>query len=388
MGQLEQERNVKAEQLAPQGKERPEQVYDRVIDNPIVKRLLGDQNGFGIQFGTLYPGSGFALGPDYSVRGLLNENMDLNLAAIGSLKKYYELRAQASFRHLASNRARLDIAVRRMDAPQVHYYGLGNDSSKDTKTNYRLEGGFAEARLAAVPFRRVLRVGVTTGYSLINVGPGKSGGTPSTETVFGPVTTPGINRQTDYLHTGPFIEIDWRDRPGDPHRGGSIGYNYYWYLDRAGGAFSFRRSQMYVEQYIPFLNEKRVVALRAIANLSYTKPGEVVPFYVQPTLGGPNDVRGYSQFRFYDNNSLVLNAEYRRELALPVDLAFFTDWGKVFPKPGALNFSNLHGAAGVGLRFKTRSDVVMRIDVGFSPEGVRFWWTFSDIFRGFLHNLY
>ncbi len=91
---------------------------------------------------------------------------------------------------------------------------------------------------------------------------------------------------------------------------------------------------------------------------------------------------------FCDPVVLVLNAEYRRELGMPVDLVLFTDWGKVFPKPGALAFSELHGSAGVGFRFKTRSSVVMRMDFGFSPEGVRFWWAFSDIFRGFLHNLY
>ncbi len=388
INQLEQQRKVKADNIGPEVESKAEQVYDRVIDNPIVKRLMGNPNGFGIQFGTLFPGAGFSAGPDYSVRGLLDESLNINLAAVGSLKKYYELRAKASFPHLASNRAAVDLQLRRMDAPQVHYYGPGNDSKKDDKTNYRLEGVLLDARLAAVPFRRVLRLGVATGYTFINVGPGQAGNLPSTETVFGPVAAPGIHRQTDYMHVGPFVEIDWRDQAGDPHRGGSIGAEYIFNFDRSDGAFSFRRLQVYVEQYLPFFNEKRVIALRARGNFSYTNRGAVVPFYMQSTLGGPNDVRGFSQFRFYDNNSLVFNGEYRRELAMPMDLVLFTDWGKVFPKPGALALSGLHGSGGVGFRFKTRNSVVMRMDVGLSTEGVRFWWAFSDIFRGFLRNLY
>jgi hypothetical protein len=31
--------------------------------------------------------------------------------------------------------------------------------------------------------------------------------------------------------------------------------------------------------------------------------GSVVPFYVQPTLGGPDDLRGFRRFRFRDDNA-------------------------------------------------------------------------------------
>ena len=46
----------------------------------------------------------------------------------------------------------------------------------------------------------------------------------------------------------------------------------------------------------------------------------------------------------------------------------------------------LHGAGGFGLRFKTREATVMRIDFGFSPDGVKFWWTFNSLQRAFLRN--
>src|SRR3954447_6300851 len=202
---LEQQQQQKQARLFPQGSDKAEQVYERVVGNPIVKRLLGNKTGFGVQFGTLYPGSGFSLGPDYTAPGLLNENLDLNVAAVGSLKQYYELRAGGSMRHLAQERVRFDFNVRRMDAPQVHYYGPGNNSDSHAKTNYRLEGMFAEGQLSVVPFRRVLQFGIVGGYSFLNVGPGKASDMPSSERVFSPAQAPGIDRQSDYFHVGPFL---------------------------------------------------------------------------------------------------------------------------------------------------------------------------------------
>jgi outer membrane protein assembly factor BamA len=79
----------------------------------------------------------------------------------------------------------------------------------------------------------------------------------------------------------------------------------------------------------------------------------------------------------------VFNAEYRWEVATGLGMALFADAGRVSDKPGQLALSDLHGSGGFGIRFKSRNAVVMRVDVGFSPQGVQFWWTFSDAFKRF-----
>ena len=111
-----------------------------------------------------------------------------------------------------------------------------------------------------------------------------------------------------------------------------------------------------------------------------------MPFYQQVTLGGADDLRGWPRFRFYDNNSLTGNLEYRWEISPGFDMALFGDAGKVMAKPGHLGLSDLHGSAGFGFRFKSRTALAMRIDVGFSSDGVRFWWTFNGLQRAFLRN--
>ena len=54
-----------------------------------------------------------------------------------------------------------------------------------------------------------------------------------------------------------------------------------------------------------------------------------VPFYLQPSLGGPNSLRSFADYRFHDRNMLLANAELRIAMMTHVDLAVFADAGNV-----------------------------------------------------------
>jgi hypothetical protein len=379
---LEKRVDEKAANVKEWQPDKAEQVYQRALRNPVVKGFLSPENGWTVQFGGLYPGSGFALGPKYVKRGLAHEQLDLTFSAAGSFSKYYGIMAGASLPHLAKDRVYADVVIKRMDAPGVDYYGPGNASSKDSRTRFRYENFTADSRIGIKPFRRILTLGSVLGYSLNNTGPG-NGDYPSTETVFTPAQTPGLDRQTPYFIYGPFAQFDTRDFAGDPHRGTNVLAAYTWHSARDYSQYSFRRLRLGAEQYIPFFNEKRTIVIRGAGLFSYTDPGKVVPFYEQQTIGGPDDVRGLARFRYYGATTLVGNIEYRWEVATGLGMALFADAGRVSDKPGQLALGDLHGSGGIGLRFKSRSAVIMRIDVGFSPQGVQFWWTFDDAFRRF-----
>jgi outer membrane protein assembly factor BamA len=109
--------------------------------------------------------------------------------------------------------------------------------------------------------------------------------------------------------------------------------------------------------------------------------GDIVPFYMQPVVGGSDDLRGFRPYRFRDNNSMVLNAEYRFETFSGLDTALFVDGGKVFPNYRQFNFANLEGSVGFGLRFNVRNAIFLRIDVGFSHEGYMLWIKFAGPMR-------
>ena len=105
-----------------------------------------------------------------------------------------------------------------------------------------------------------------------------------------------------------------------------------------------------------------------------------MPFYLQPVVGGSDDVRGFRPYRFYDNNSIVANAEYRWEAFTGLDAAVFFDAGKAVPKTSQLNFHDLEATAGFGFRLNVQNATFLRIDVGFSHERTIIWLKFGNIF--------
>ena len=105
--------------------------------------------------------------------------------------------------------------------------------------------------------------------------------------------------------TGGFVQYDWRDRPAGPRRGGNYFAQFSDYRDRTLGIGDFRRLDLEAQQYIPLLNQRRVLAFRAKSALGFREGGQAIPFYMQPSLGGSEDLRGFRPFRFRDDNLLV-----------------------------------------------------------------------------------
>jgi len=166
-----------------------------------------------------------------------------------------------------------------------------------------------------------------------------------------------------------------------PKAGGNYVVQTGWYRDRNQLGFSFRRTDLDFQQYIPFLNKTRRFALRAKGTFTEPDSGQRTPFYLQPILGGSDDLRGYRSFRFTDRNTVVYNAEYQWEIFSGLEGAVFMDAGKVMPRGGLLKFSDLETDAGFGLRFNAMNRTFMRFDVAFSHEGFQIWFKFSDVFN-------
>ena len=376
---IEAARDRKARELQPDIPDKVERTLVYVKDQKVLERITAGIGGLRLKLGSLATGSGFALGPEYFRRDLGDGNMVFRTSAVASLRGWYLADVQFTMPKLAGNRVFLDLTSTLRNFGGINYYGQGPDSSKEGRSNYRLEDHSHVGTLAWTP-RRHVKVGLTGGYLGVNIGPGTDTRFVSAERIFQPATTPGIDRQTDFLQGGGLLQYDWRDNPGGPRRGGNYYARYTYYLDRDLGRHDFRRLDAEVQQYIPFFNERRVIALRGKSVTTYTRAGQTVPFYLQPVLGGSDDLRGFRPFRFYDYNLLVFNAEYRWETFSGLDMALFADAGKVFTRHSQWNLRDLEASYGVGMRFNVRNDVFMRIDVGFSHEGYQVWLKFNNVF--------
>ena len=330
-----------------------------------------------VQMGGLPGGSGLALGP--LVEWKTSNDITLNWGAVGSLRRSYGTRAGLT-KNFTGSSLKIGAQGAYINGAKLDYYGPGPNSFEDAQTDFRREETSLNLQVRWQPPRQRFLAGVSVGPLWVNVGPGDSGSLPSTESVFSPEQAPGVDVQTDFIVTGAFLNLDYRDVPRNPRQGSFVAATYQHYDDTKLERFSFDQYFFEAEHYIPLLNKTRAVALRAASELSFHADDQVVPFYLRPTLGGPQNLRGFGRYRFYDNNSILFNAEYRWDVSTGFTMALFGDSGQVFNKAEEITWSNLRSDAGVGVRFGYRDRVVIRIDTAFSQEGFQAWLQVTDAF--------
>ena len=378
--QIEQARSAKEASLRPDEVSRAERFLRELKEKKWLERFTGGYNGFRVKLGNMVTGGGFALGPEYLREDLLTGNLTTRASAQFSTKGYSKFEAEAAAPRLWGDHLVLSLVGSHRNYAGLNYYGPGPDSERSGRTDYRLEDtsvdGIADLRPA-----RYLKIGGSVGGLWVNVGPGNDSRFASTERVFPPALVPGLDRQTNHLRTSVFGQIDYRDNPNGPKAGGNYVLQYSWYEDTKLGTFGFRRLDIDAQQYIPFLNKTHRIALRAKGTFTESDGGQTTPFYLQPVLGGSDDLRGFRPFRFSDRDKVVYNAEYQWEIFAGLDGAAFYDAGKVMPRRSLLAFSQLETSAGFGLRFNANNATFIRIDVGFSHEGFQVWFKFNDAFN-------
>lgn len=108
-----------------------------------------------------------------------------------------------------------------------------------------------------------------------------------------------------------------------------------------------------------------------------------VPFYQMALLGGNKRLRGLYEGRYRNNNTIILQAEYRWRFYKRFGLTLFYGTGNTFGELHDFNLSLTKHTYGGGLRFRLskREKVNLRLDVGLSPYGSsNYYVTFSEAF--------
>ncbi|MDX2266749.1 MAG: BamA/TamA family outer membrane protein [Bryobacter sp.] len=376
--EIEAAREAKAKTIKPDEVSKTENFLRNVKDQKLLERLTAGYNGFRPKIGNMVTGAGFAVGPEYFREDLLGGNLQARAGAQISTRGSYKMEAAARLPQLAKGKLDLELLAVHRNYNSINYYGPGPNSNREGRSAYRLEDTNLDA-VFGVNLVRHLKVGASAGLLFPNVGPGTDNRFISSELIYSPQVSPGIDVQTNFRRASVFGQLDFRDDPLGPKSGGNYVVEQSWFEDTDLSRFSFRRLDIDLEQHVPFFNKTRRLVLRAKGAFTYTSGANVVPFYLQPIVGGSDDVRGYRFFRFSDRNSVVYNAEYRWEIFSGLDGAVFFDAGKVMPKPSQLGFSDLETSAGFGFRANARNATWLRVDVGFSHEGFQVWLKFNDL---------
>ena len=253
--------------------------------------------------------------------------------------------------------------------PREQFYGLGPDSRQEDRTDFLLEDGTFDV-VAGYHYNR-LGVAARLGFLGTNTAPGSDDDFPDTQDRFDDTSVPGLGEQPDFIRLNSAIYLDYRDNPGNPHKGGLLGFSFARFDARRNAKFDFNRLSFDARGYLPLASRQRVLALRLFASRDNADSGNEVPFYLMRTLGGNQMLRAFREFRFRDSRLLYVSAEYRWEAWPALEFAIFYDAGKVFPRGEDFNFKGLRNSVGGGIRFKAAGRTLFRLDVGDGSEGTR-----------------
>jgi len=340
----------------------------------VLTKILAGWKGIHIAGGDFPAGAGIKFGVGFD-KGLTSSDGD------PTLRNRLDLTARAAYSTRGYSRARAGLAARNLgglpidvegfgqvyEFPQEDFFGFGRDSVKTDRTNYLLDAVEAGGAVHWRP--TLLEFGAAASYFSPRIGHGTDSRFPSTEQRYTAAAVPGLGSETDFLTAEASAAFNWQDNPLLPRSGGRYAVTVAHFDDRDLRVFDFRRIDISLQQYVPLPNRYRRVALRGEAVLTRADVGQSVPFYLQPTLGGSSALRGFQEFRFRDQNVLLLGAEYQWETWWAMDTAFFVDAGTVAARRRELSVGNMDVSYGVGLRFHSNSELVGRLDLAFSREG-------------------
>ena len=378
--ELERQRAEKSTQLKPYEPGRLERTLLYIErEDPLTK--LNPANGFFVRYGyTDRPtGAGIGFGGGYR-HELFNRAARVELEAGITFKNYDLVRADFWFPALADDRVELGIETSWRREPQDDFYGPGDDSREEDRVSYLFKGPRVVGRAIGRPLPW-LTAGARIGWMAPTIGSGTDGRFPSIEERFTDLDAPGLAAQPDFRYADLFGAVDYRDQPRNARSGGYYALTWSNYTDLDLDRYDFQRVDLQLQQFLPVFDKKRVFALQARVMSTIADDDQQVPFYFQPTIGGSTTVRGFADYRFRDDKAMYFNVEYRWEAFSGLDMALFSDWGKVASADDDLDFEDLKHGYGLGFRFNTYKNVFFRFDIGTGGgEGVHYFVKYSRVF--------
>ena len=317
-------------------------------------------------FQSAYSGGGFTLGAGRAF--FLSPYNLIDIRGSYTIKGYKRIEAEFVAPRLFERRARLSVLGGWREATQVGFFGVGTDTAQENKTDYLFRQPYGSALFTIFPTRRALMLRAGAEFTQWTQESGE-GSSPSVEEVYSTETLPGLGAEVTYLHTQATVGFDWRPAPGYARRGGFYGVTFHDFTDQ-DDEFGFKMLEYEAIQHIPLFRDTWVLSFRGRVQTSTEKDGEQVPFFMLPALGGGSTLRGFDSWRFRDQNSLLLQAEWRVMINRYLDLALFYDAGTVATRREDLDFDRLKDDFGVGIRFHGPFATPLRVELAKSHEGL------------------
>jgi outer membrane protein assembly factor BamA len=321
----------------------------------------------------IYHSQYFGWGAGVSLYGFPSQ--DDQWVVIGDLKQRVERGFDARYLAGQTRSAPLSWSLETLydRSGTARFFGIGNETLDSAESTYVNEQAVLALSIG-YNFTPALQLAYGARWRHVEVLPGVLSGIPSIETLY--PTVNGIGSEHALEHTVT-LTYDTRDSATVP-RSGERYLLYGGFASRGFGssvAYSFVGAD--ARGYWP-LGERSALAWHAAAR--YMPSASEAPFWALSSLGGDRSItngreplRSDGADRYVDENLLAAGAELRTRIAgfqafgthVSLELAPFVDVGKVFANGPGNALSDMHTAAGVGVRGVASPYVVGYVDVGY-----------------------
>jgi hypothetical protein len=346
----------KAKALGAEGPSEAEKIIRRILLSP----LLSGGDGVYPWFGSVYAGTGMAVGVGYLKR--LERSAYFNVQSGVSMNNSMLLRGTFAAPGLWRGMLQVDANAQWLDARGVSFYGFGQDSDLHNRERFDYTPKEIGANVTLKPMRFVSMIG---SYSFLNFDSTRD--TPR----FSGAEAPGMDEELNYHSSRATIAFDWRPAASYSTRGGMYRASFEHNYEAVGRPYTFNMQEYEVVQQLPLVREHFVLAARGLMTLTTPLEGHDVPVMLSPFLGSGGALRGFANRRFTDRNRVLLTGEYRWRPSRYLDMAVFLDAGQVARDRGDFALSAFDTAWGIGARFHGPNFSALRIEMARGREGIR-----------------
>jgi outer membrane protein assembly factor BamA len=199
------------------------------------------------------------------------------------------------------------------------------------------------------------------------------GGDPGVFYVYDTNTIAGFTHGTSFVRAGLGIVVDVRDGVARTASGLLVQASADYTHGIDGDLASYERLRALVGVPLNLWAHTHVLWLQAATALTWTNDS-TVPFSELPTLGGPDNLRGFRFQDFRDYSSFWVTAEYRWPVWMWLDGALFFDYGGVFGENYAgFGARRMQPDVGVALHIVTSGHFHIGAQLGYGfGEGFNF----------------
>jgi len=324
-----------------------------------------------------------------------------------STKFYRRFEGEAYIPKIGSENTHASIWFNYLYRSKDNFFNIGPRTPESPETNFAVDERSYNFSLYHDFFEKKLQAGVYARVANTNGFRGENEDDIPIDTLFSgrptvtPITRwlPGLNVNAKIFSYGVFLEADGRNNEKGLTKGY---YGYYRFASHDGlendvfDDFGWIEIESDSRFYVPVFSDSTSLAFRAYTETKDPKRGSQIPFYEQAYFGGRSHGRGFANFRFRGNNSILLSVEPRQTVwkqkeTRGLDLFVFGDFGQVYGDNRSRTNAqilandvsdsrNWRTGVGGGFQYRWNKSVAVRLDWARSNETSRIYFSLS---RGF-----